>query len=456
MGLFGAVTGAIGDVAGTVTRAASSATHAVSQVGTSVARASSSIARAAVDDATRGARIVGSAVQKAAPVVANAAKATGTWAWDHKLEIGMWVGTAALLAAVPMTGGASTAAVAGIWGARAAAIGARVATAGRVGATAVRAAQAGAAVVRGSTAARIMGGAGGAVRGARLALGATRVGRGVAASARPLGVAATGLSAVSFVDEARKLATGGGGSLRSLALSGIGLIPAIGSGAKSLAGRAAARAEVRAAETVASKLAVVDRSAARIDDAAAAVARGTREASVASAVQQDAAKAVAVARAARYKATTRLVDEMPTAAGADAATLGGELRQIEKAADAAARNAARVRTGAVSGGGGTTAPVSAAATVERELARTRDVAREARRVVERNAVTVERMQKAEQAVVATAETTKVANRYLGAANSYANMRVNQSRGRNTSADAFGLARSLLGIGLARNAAHAAR
>lgn len=162
------------------------------------------------------------AVERALPHVAEAATSAGHFVWEHKNEIGMVVGTAALLASIPMTGGASGAAVGGL-------------AAGRI------------------------------------ALGATQLGGMAIAAQMPLAAVGTALAGAALVDDGIKLAHGEG-SIGRVALDALGLLPGVGMLGKAVAARRALGAEVSAARAVARTLPAVQTEArvalAQVEDLA--------------------------------------------------------------------------------------------------------------------------------------------------------------------------------------------
>lgn len=241
-------------------RGARQALEGAAKVGKEVARDAVGTARRAASQAVEGAKKVGGA------------------AWRNKAEIGFWVGTAALMAAVPLTGGASGAAAGGLMAARGAAIAAKLGQAGRIGSASVRAARAGVDALR--TAQGAFGGtrAGSAlatgaqkVRDARLALGGTRTGRALQAVQKPALTAATGIAGVNLADTTVRFARGDAG-VKDLAIATLAFAPAGIAGVQRAAARRASVANERAADVATGALDDVAVKAATASDEVARVA----------------------------------------------------------------------------------------------------------------------------------------------------------------------------------------
>lgn len=205
--------------------------------------------------------------------VVQGAKVAGEWAWKNKADIGFWVGTTALMLAVPVSGGASGALAGGLMAARGAAIAAKVAQTGRVGMTAVKVAKAGAGAVsaaRGAIGATKVGAAlsktGSAVHAGRVALGGTKVGKAMIAAQKPVTAASTVIAGVNFADTSRRFAKGEAG-VKDMALASLGFAPTGVGAVRGMAARRAANASEKASEVVL--------AAGKLDDLTAKAAGAT-------------------------------------------------------------------------------------------------------------------------------------------------------------------------------------
>jgi len=227
------------------------------------------------DVASSATSAVTSTISDAATDVASAAPDVlgdfGKWAWEHKVDIGFWAGTSALMLAAPLSGGASGALAGGMMAARVASVGARVASLGRGGAAAVSAARTGAAAI--NTAKTALG-ATKVARGAkvvsnvthdaRLALGRTKLGKGMLRVGeplqKPLMLAGGGAAGANLADTIQAYSHGKA-SVKDLALSGLAVTGLGAMGIKALAARRAAGASAKAAAKVSPKLdAIADRT----------------------------------------------------------------------------------------------------------------------------------------------------------------------------------------------------
>lgn len=259
---------AVGKVAGDGVEAAGDAAEAVTKrVPEPIKDAAGSVAGSAQDGADK----VGKAWNEHAP---EPAKAAGRWAWEHQGELAFWVGTTALLAAVPVTGGASGAVAGGLMATRGVALGAKVAQMGSAGRAAAGLARGGASMLQGARSAAASTRVGGALaRGSaklyegRQALGATRVGTAMTKAARPANWAFNGLTGVYFGTEATKMANGTG-SARGMGMASLYMVPLVAGGAKaasairsSAADRSAARLATAKADEVGS---MADAAAAKL------------------------------------------------------------------------------------------------------------------------------------------------------------------------------------------------
>jgi hypothetical protein len=274
MGLFDSIKHAASSVADKVGDGIDKAKKTVSSIAKKVEEAPAAIAHGA-SQALDGAKELGrnfvkdpvgtikssahQAVEGAKKIgkkVVEGAKVAGKWAWKNKADIGFWVGTTALILAVPVSGGASGALAGGMMAARGAAIAAKVAQMGRVGMTAVKVAKAGATAVqaaKGAIGATKVGAAlartGSAVHAGRVALGATKVGKAMIAAQKPVTAASTVLAGVNFADTSRKFAKGEAG-VKDMALATLGFAPTGVGAVRGLAARRAANASEKASEVV--------------------------------------------------------------------------------------------------------------------------------------------------------------------------------------------------------------
>lgn len=457
MSLFGSIGHAFTSAATTVTHAATSTVHTVAHAATtaehSVAHAATSTVHSTAHAVSSAEHTVAHAAGATAHAVGTAGAVAGKWAWHNKAEIGLWVGTTALMAAIPMTGGASGALAGGLLAARGATIAARVASAGRVGATAVRLASAGAEALRGASVvakgASIARKSGTAIRGARLALGATKAGRAVAATSKPLMVASTALGGANVADDVIKLSRGHG-SLKSLALDSVGLIPAGGALAKSAATRSAARAERAAASAVAERLPEVEASAAAarssVIDAVQAANAADKGAAVTAAIAPiDSARATA--NVARARAATRLTEAVPNAPKSDPAALTRQLASVESSARSAITELSSNLPDA-----GRAAEQARQATQELEHARA--TSRELRHYVESAAAKTQRLERTADIAATTGDaagTTAAGARIVDTASHLSSAQSGNHGNGTFGSDIFSLARTTLGLGLTRNA-----
>lgn len=317
-----------------------SAVKKAGEVATSAAERVEKAGRGAVEGARKGAKALGEKIERdgIGKTLVEGAQVVGKAAWQHKAEIGMWVGTAALLAAIPVTGGASGAVAGGLMATRAGMLAAKVPGA-------VRAAQAGAKMVSGTRKAadaiRPLRAAGDALHKGRLAVGATRAGKAAERAVNPLANVATALGAVNVADQTVKLARGDeGGSWKSLGLGVLGLVPGAMQARRGLASVKAARVEKAAARTVRKELPEVREKAAealRTTDRIANRAPAKLEP-----VKADASRAVAVAARAEQKAVERLrVAGRRNDSGAEIAEIKQSVDQVVRAARVGKEQAAR-------------------------------------------------------------------------------------------------------------------
>jgi hypothetical protein len=289
-----------------------------------------------------------------AKLLGKGAKEAGKWSWHHKAEIGFWVGTTALLMAVPVSGGASGALAGGMMAARGAAIAARVAEAGRAGATAVKLARAGATAVRAAkeaTAATKFGRAaavtGRATYKGREWLGASRGGKLMLKAEKPVMAVSTGLAGVNLADTSVQY-TRGKASKKDLAFAALGFAPTGVGTVRALAARRAATANVKAAEVASDRLGVVANKAADATHEAAHVAAAAprvnapQTANAAAAAQEDALGTVH--QAVRLRQRTELTQETEHASDAISATsLQRELDHVANRATVAKQHADTAR-----------------------------------------------------------------------------------------------------------------
>ncbi len=332
MGLFDSIKDAASSVADKVGDGIDKAKKTVSSITKKVEEAPAAIAKGA-GQALEGAKELGrnfvkdpvgtiasgakQAVEGARHIgrkVVAGAKVAGEWAWKHKGEIGFWVGTTALMLAVPVSGGASGALAGGMMAARGAAIAAKVAQAGRVGATAVKVAKTAATAVQatkgaagatkaGATLART----GEAIHAGRVALGGTKAGKAMMAAQKPVGHVASAAFGMHFADTANKYRQGKA-SNKDMALATLGMAPIGLAGFKGIAKAKAALANKRAAnvvtksiDIVASKTAVAGQEAGRVALGAPRV-QAPQTAGAAAAARDDAAAALDKALTVRRQA----------------------------------------------------------------------------------------------------------------------------------------------------------
>jgi hypothetical protein len=342
---------AVGDGIDNATKTVSTIAKKVEQAPAAIASGAKQALEGVKDLGEKFVKDPGGTLKSAAKQAVQGAKAVGKWAWEHKAEIGFWVGTTALMLALPVTGGASGAMAGGMMAARGAAIAAKVAQAGRVGATAVRAARAGATALqaaRGAVAATKVGAAatraGTAVQAGRIALGGTKAGRAMVAAQKPVTAASTVIAGVNFADTSRRFAKGEAGAT-DLALATLGFAPAGFASVSGAAARRAATANAKAATVVTSRLDDIAAQAAGATDEAATVAKvaptvdAPRTAGAAAEVRDHAA--TTVDRAVRLRDRAALTTRSVNAEDAiSASSLVDEL-------DAVARRAGSARARAV-------------------------------------------------------------------------------------------------------------
>ena len=274
MGLFDSIKNAASSVADKVGDGIDTAKKTVSSIAKKVEEAPAAIAHGA-GQALEGAKEIGKklvkdpigtiksgakqAVEGAKNIgskIAEGAKVAGKWAWKNKADIGFWVGTTALMLAVPVSGGASGALAGGLMAARGAAIAAKVAQAGKVGMAAVKVAKAGAGAVqaaRGAIGATKAGAAlartGTAVHAGRVALGGTKVGKAMIAAQTPVTAASTVIAGVNFADTSRKFAKGEAG-VKDMALATLGFAPTGVGAVRWAAAKRATNASEKAADVI--------------------------------------------------------------------------------------------------------------------------------------------------------------------------------------------------------------
>ncbi|MCW2927743.1 MAG: hypothetical protein JWM86_1711 [Thermoleophilia bacterium] len=320
-----------------------------------VARAGAEHARAGVATLRRGAADIKDAVAPklaaAGSAIKDGAKTAAKWSWNHKAEIGFWVGTTALMLAVPVTGGASGAMAGGLMAARMGAVGVKVAQMGRAGVGAVKLAKAAGSAVQGARGAlgatRAAGAAakvGQAVHTGRAALGATRVGKVMIQAQKPVLAASTLIAGVNFADTSVRYAKGDA-TKKDLGLATLGFAPAGFAGIKGLAAKRAAGANEKAAQITAGTLDDVTANAANATDDVAHVARSApavnapQTANVAASARDRAAGTVDKAANLRQK-----VAVTANAGKADDAISASSL--VDELGDVAARaNAAKLTAG---------------------------------------------------------------------------------------------------------------
>lgn len=261
-------------ISSTVSTAVKTTTKRVADAVERAPAAISSGARQAVDAVKQLAKDPKATMQRAA----EGAKELGKAAWKHRGAIGFWVGTASLLLAVPITGGASGAVAGGLAATRGAAIAARIAQTGKLGSAAVHAARTGAAAVQGirgafggTKAAAALTKAGSAIHSGRVALGATKVGTAMNAASKPVNLAFNGIIGANFAETSIKYARGDA-SGKDLALATLAATPLAITGVRSVASRSAAHANAKAARVATKGLDSVASTASGASDKAAHVA----------------------------------------------------------------------------------------------------------------------------------------------------------------------------------------
>lgn len=296
MGLFDSIKGAANSVADKVGDGVDKARKTASSIARKVEKAPAAIAHGA-SQALDGAKELGrnfvkdpvgtirsgakQAVKGAKHIgrkVVEGANAAGKWAWKNKADIGFWVGTTALMLAIPVSGGASGALAGGLIAARGAAIAMKVAQMGKVGMTAVKVAKAGAGAVnaaRGAIGATKAGAAiskaGSVVHAGRVALGGTKAGKAMIAAQKPVIAASTVIAGVNFADTSRRFAKGEAG-MKDMALSTLAFAPTGVGAVRGMAARRAAHASEKAADVVLGRLDDVAAKAAGASDDVARVA----------------------------------------------------------------------------------------------------------------------------------------------------------------------------------------
>ncbi|MBC7644143.1 MAG: hypothetical protein H7123_03385 [Thermoleophilia bacterium] len=323
------------------------------------------------------------AVAKAAPdvtdAVGDAAVATGKFTWKHKGEIGLAVGTAALLASIPMTGGASGAIVGGI-------------------------------------------------ASRRLALGAAKMGIMALKSQKPLAAVGTALAGAALVNDGIKFARGDG-PLWKVGLDTLGLIPGVGMLTKAVAARRALATEVSSAKTVAKVLPGVKNEAeaalAKVDDVSPTT--GGAFGGVVEAADD------AVGQASRTLSSSNVV---------------AKISDLKSQVDAVARSATIARNETAAAG---QLNASVARSLDKVAARAEGVSEKLAVNAEKHAQLIRTMNHAarvETNVGRVATTSGLATNSAGV--------VNAVRGQQKTGDLSGvnLAKSIVGIFLARNASKA--
>lgn len=340
----------MGDIARAVERVpaklatgAAQALNGAAKLGRDFAKDPVGTIRSSVPQAIEGAKRIGR-------TALDGLKQAGEWAWEHKGQIGFWTGTAALLLAVPLSGGATGALAGGMMAARGAAIAAKVAQSGRIGATAVKLAKAGASAVSsarsaiaGTKVGAVAERAGAAVHAGRVAFGGTRIGKTMIAAQKPVTAASTVLAGVNFADTTRRYAKGEA-SNKDLVLATLGFAPTGVGVVRGAAARRAAQANAKASAVVTRKLDVVAQKAADASQEAAHVAfvaprvAAPRTAGVAAEAREEAADTVG--KAIELRQRTALTTRAPDADDAISATsLSRELDDVASQARSARESA---------------------------------------------------------------------------------------------------------------------
>ena len=443
------------DFVGAIAGIAKSVVEPVAHAVTAVVHGAGEAAHAGIEAVHAGAKLVTKAGHAVAKAVGNGvetarkgAGAIGRWAWENKAEIGLWVGSAALLAAIPVTGGASGALAGGLLAGRVGLVAARVASAGRIGATAVRAARTGVSLLRsartaatgtraGAGAARVVARAGSGLHTRRIALGGTTAGRAMIAARVPLGIAGTSIAAVNLVDHGHQ-ATKGKGSIGQIALDVLGLIPSAGLLVRSIASRRAAASVANAVESVSERAPAVEGVARRALDNVDELADSARVIDPSAVRQQVGATA---------RTAERVLDD-----GSLAVSGSDELRDVGARLDAVARSARAAReqlqVARIADPALTRAPVADA--VAGDLTSLTDLAEGSRDVVARAVVrTVQLEQQAVRAqrVGAIAGDASTGTRLVANTNRLADGRSRDGE----DLTRFSIGSTLLGLFLRRNA-----
>jgi hypothetical protein len=289
----------------------------------------------------------GGTLKKIGHQAVEGAKSVGKWAWKNKAQIGFWVGTTALMLAVPVSGGASGALAGGMMAARGAAIATKLAQAGRVGAAAVKAARVGAGALNavrgamgGTRAAGALAKAGSLVHDGRVALGATKVGKAMMAASKPVNTALNGIVGANLADTSVKFARGEA-SGKDLALATLAAAPLGIAGVRGVAARRAASTNAKAARVATKGLDQVASKAAGASDDAAQLARiapganAPQTAGVASAARDEAAGTIAKAQQVRAQTAVAGRRVSPTTSNVNTTNLVGELDDVAARAGAA-------------------------------------------------------------------------------------------------------------------------
>lgn len=427
-----------------IAHGASDALKGARELGGKVARAGEAALKTGAHIAAEGARLIGRGVT-----------AAGKWAWKHKGEIGFWVGTTALMLAIPVSGGASGALAGGLMAARGAAIAAKVAQAGRVGMTAVKIARTGATAVAGARTAMAATKAGTAaahagsmVRAGRIALGGTKVGRAMIAAQRPVNAAGMTIGGINFADTANRYRQGSA-SGKDLALAGLGVAPTGVLGFKAFAARRAARANTKAAEVATRRLDDVAANASGAKDevahiaSVAPIANAPKTAGAAADARERAVGTVNKAVELRNRAAITRSSGANADGAISATSLADELDDVAVRASSARVRAAQAEELAPAD----LTPVARAA--KDRLERAEQVAVRAKREVRMLAARQQRAERAEEAAESVQGTLGATAMHAGLINNA--VKSSREGGSTWSLTDYTVVRTITGILMGRNA-----
>jgi hypothetical protein len=404
-GLFGDIWGAVSDAAtghfSSAIHKASSAAHDLghdvvqgAKTGVHLLKAAGKALGHARDNVEHA---IGHGFMVGVKAIGHGVVTAAKWSWHHPSTIAMGLGIAAMIAATPLTGGASDAAAAGMIAGEAgadgavAASGAAAAEGGAAAAEeggAAAAEDAGAGIARQGISAAAKGartvargakdvsrparlGVRDSIRGARMSFGRTPVGRGLLwtrrVAGRPTAIAANTYAGINFGQQVHNKVNGQGSWL-GVGLSGLGFVGGLGAGTKVLGlgkfakfGAKGAGTADRTTGTIVESASKAQHLTTQIADAAPDTTAG--EAAKATAIANDVGKTV------KAKAQTVLSDGATAkpGSGVGPAALRNQMRTVAHQADTALKKVESVQhDGRVDDG--------MAAQAITELRRTRDLA----------------------------------------------------------------------------------